>query len=307
MYDGYVADPFVLRTADGYVAYGTSDPAVTDPAGLEFELLTSPDLVTWSHRGRALVPVAPEYGRDYWAPEVVAADGRYFMYYSVGHGDRDHQLRVATADSPLGPFVDSGVNLTPDETFAIDPHPLRDVDGTWYLYYARDVLSGDRVGTSLAVDVLVGMSRLQGAPTPVLTASAEWQLFERQRSIYGRTVDWYTLEGPCVIRHDDRYYLLYSGGSWRESTYAVSWAVADHPLGPWKEPSADNGWVLRTVPGRVIGPGHNSLTCTPEGRELLVYHAWDPERQRRQMCIDPLLWTPEGPTSPGPTWSDAEI
>ena len=87
-------------------------------------------------------PAAAELGTDYWAPEVVEADGRFWLYYSVGHGDAGHHLRVAVADHPFGPFRDTGVNLTPHEQFAIDPHPFRDDDGTWYLFYARDVLDG---------------------------------------------------------------------------------------------------------------------------------------------------------------------
>jgi beta-xylosidase len=308
VYDGYVADPFVLRTADGYVAFGTRDPAQpTRLGGLEFEILTSPDLVSWTLVGGALTTIGPEHGTDYWAPEVVEHAGRYHLYYSVGHGDRDHHLRVATADSPLGPYTDCGTNLTPGEMFAIDPHPFRDADGTWYVFYARDVLDGERVGTSLAVDVLEDMARLRGEPTPVLSATAEWQLFKKQRAIYDRTLDWYTLEGPCVVRRDGRYYLLYSGGSWQEPSYAVSWAVADHPLGPWKEPAGEDAWLLRTVEGRVIGPGHNSLTTTPDGTDVIVYHAWDPAQQRRRMCIDPLRWTANGPACPGPTWTDATL
>ncbi len=45
-------------------------------------------------------PVATELGADYWAPEVVEADGRFWLYYSVGHGDHRHQLRVAVATPP---------------------------------------------------------------------------------------------------------------------------------------------------------------------------------------------------------------
>ena len=42
-------------------------------------------------------------------------DGRWWMYYSCGEGDTGHSLRVAVADSPVGPYVDQGVDLTPDE------------------------------------------------------------------------------------------------------------------------------------------------------------------------------------------------
>jgi hypothetical protein len=96
-----------------------------------------------------------------------------------------HALRVAIADRPEGPFELRPGVLTPDERFAIDAHPFRDDDGQWYLYYARDVLEGTHVGTSLAVDRLVDMTTLAGDPRTVLRASARWQLYQAQRAMYG--------------------------------------------------------------------------------------------------------------------------
>ena len=300
VYDGYFADPFVLRWQDGYVAYGTGEQV----DGRAFRVLTSPDLVTWTSVSGALTPLSPELGSDYWAPEVVQAQGRWWMYYSVGHGDHGHTLRVASADSPLGPFTDAGVDLTPEESFAIDPHPFRDVDGTWYLYYARDVLEAERVGTQLAVAELSGMTTLAGPGQQVLAPSADWQIFERQRAIYGQVYDWHTLEGPTVRRHGDTYYCLYSGGSYLGEGYGVAWARAEHPLGPWTEPAGATARLLHTVPGHVRGPGHNSVVTTSSGTDVLVYHAWDEGLTRRWMCIDPLEWHPDGPRTPGPTWTE---
>jgi arabinan endo-1,5-alpha-L-arabinosidase len=302
VYAGYFADPFVLRWGDRYVAYGTG--SVID--GLVFETLVSADLVTWERVGGALRPVLSEFGSTYWAPEVVEADGRFWLYYSVGHEDAGHQIRVAAASSPFGPFVDEGVNLTPHERFAIDPHPFRDDDGTWYLYYARDVLDGERVGTQIAADVLPTMTSAAGRPRQILAASADWQLYERNRWIYGGRYDWHTLEGPTVQRRGGAYYLMYSGGSWLGPGYAVAWARSDHPLGPWREPSGD-ARLLATEPGRVRGPGHNSIVTTRGGSDLIVYHAWDESATRRLMCIDPLTWDLDGPHTSGPSWQDRPV
>ena len=179
VHDGYFADPFVMRTDDGYVAIGTGRSV----DGKVFEVLRSPDLVHWRSVGGALVPPSG-LGTDFWAPEVAHADGRWWMYYSVGTGDAGHHLRVAVADDPVGPYRDLDVNLTPDERFAIDPHPFQDRDGVWWLYFARDVLEGERVGTMLAVRRLQGMSALTGPTIGVLEASADWQIYQR--------------DGPCT-------------------------------------------------------------------------------------------------------------
>lgn len=299
VYTGYFADPFVLEYEGTYYAYGTSGRPTLE--GRAFEVLHSSDLVSWTPLGGALELSEELYGKDYWAPEVAFHKGTFYLYYSAGLEDKGHQLRVATSPTPEGPFHDLGHVLTGDDPFTIDAHPFRDDDGSWYLFYARDFLDGERVGTALAVARLAEMVRLEGEPRTVLRATADWQIFRRNREMYGGVYDWHTLEGPFVRKHDGRYYLFYSGGAWERPNYGVSYAVAESPLGPFVEPESDVPTLLCSVPGRVVGPGHNSVVRGPDGEDYLVYHAWDPQKTGRRMCLDKLEWTPAGPRTAGPS------
>ncbi|MFT4285053.1 MAG: family 43 glycosylhydrolase, partial [Protaetiibacter sp.] len=200
---GYLADPFVQRTAAGYLAIGTEDPAPEE--GELFPVLASPDLRDWRAVGHALRRPAPELGDAFWAPEIVERDGAWWLYYSVGRGIVGHRIRVARADAAEGPYDDLGIELTPRETFAIDAHPFRDDDGSWYLFFARDVLDAEPVGTHLAVARMASPVALAGETVPVLEPYADWQLYERGRRMYGRELDWHTLEGPSVVRRHGRY------------------------------------------------------------------------------------------------------
>lgn len=295
-YDGYFADPYILRLEDGsYAAYGTG-PAASDP--LVFEALWSRDLVDWEPRGRVLSRLGDEFGDEYWAPEVVRRDGAFWLYYSVGRGIEGHHIRVARSHDAFGPFVDTGVNLTPDESFAIDAHPFLDSDGSWYLFFARDVLDAERAGTQLAVAPLPTPTSL-GEIAVALQPHADWQIYERAREMYGRTYDWHTVEGPSVIERDGRYWLTYSGGAWTGEGYAVSWAVADSPLGPWRHAPASSPPLLATRDD-LIGPGHNSLVVTPSGGDAIAFHAWDAERTVRRMHVHSISFEPEGPRVDGP-------
>ena len=305
VYPKYFADPFVLRHDGRYYAYGTGEPGAS--GNRRFEVLQSPDLVNWTSLGGALEPLDDPNAQDYWAPEVAHADGKFYMYYSAGTGDKGHQIRVAVSDHPAGPFRDQGAVLTGDDPFTIDASPFRDDDGQWYLYYARDFLDGERVGTALSVDRLHDMTRLEGNPRTVLRATADWQIFKKNREMYGNTFDWYTLEGPFVLKRQGRYYLFYSGGAWEEPNYGVSYAVADHPLGPWTEPPFEGPTILKSIPGKVVGPGHNSAVIGPDGRDYIVYHAWDAQRTARRMCVDVLEWTSEGPRTHGPTFTPQPV
>ncbi len=322
VYAGYFADPYVWRAGDRYCAIGTgpAEAAGTVHGSAEarvFPLLESPDLVSWRPTGQALLRPDPALGDSYWAPEVAEAGGRWFLYYSVGHGDRRHHLRVAVADDPLGPYEDAAALTDPDEVpFAIDPHPWRDADGNWYLFHSRDFLDPIdlegrqvRIGTALVAHALIDMTALAPTGRVVARAGYDWQRFAAAREIYGCVLDWHTLEGPCVVRDGTRLYCLYSGGCWQTESYGVDYVVAESVAGPWSDAGAASGpRVLRTVPGRVIGPGHCSVVTGPDdATRYIVYHAWGPDMSARRMCIDELVMTPDGPRSPGPTWTERTL
>lgn len=302
--DRYLADPFVFRSGDHYYLVGTSSAET----GL-FPMMRSANLVEWEPLGACLDAPSQLQGSDFWAPEVAFDGRRFYMYYSVGFGDAGHRLRTAVADNPGGPYVDLGIDLVDAErtTFAIDPSPFQDVDGQWYLFYARDFLlseGNERPGTALVVDRLDSMTRLAGDERTVLRATQDWQRFMSDRPIYGATYDWHTLEGPCTVRRGDKYYCFYSGGCWKDDTYGVDYAEADHPMGPWRGGRDAAPRVLRTVAGKVIGPGHNSVVRARDGiTDYIAYHAWDAERTVRRTCLDKLIWSDDGPRCLGPTWT----
>ncbi len=301
VYPEIMADPFVLRHDGRYYAYGT---APGDGDGWRFPVLVSNDLVNWERAGYALHLEGEDH---FWAPEVALADGKFYMYYSSGDVEGKHQrLRVAVGDRPGGPFADCGVLLVPDQPFSIDAHPFRDADGQWYLFYCVDFLEQDgdhRIGTGIVVDRMLSMTELEGKPRLVARPHADWHLFLLQRSMYDAVYDWHTVEGASLLRHEGRYYCFYSGGAWERENYGISYVIADHPLGPYRRPGGTEAALLmHSLPGQVVGPGHNSFTASPDGSQTwIVYHAWDAGMTGRRMCIDRLDWIGGQPRTAGPT------
>jgi beta-xylosidase len=272
-------------------------------------MITSRDLVHWERAGHVLEQHPDEKSGFFWAPEVATDGKRFYLYYSPG-GRRpglQFHIRCAASDRPEGPYRDVGTPLTElaKNPFAIDAHAFRDDDGQWYMFYATDFLDfSDHYhrGTALVVDRMASMTTLEGNPKVVKRATRPWQLFQRQRDMYGTVADWYTLEGPTVIKRHGTYYLFYSGGCFENDTYGVDVLTAPHPLGPWTEPTPAltklGPQVVRTIPGKVIGPGHNSIVTAPDGTDYFVYHAWNKEMTERQLWLDPLTWTPATATLP---------
>jgi GH43 family beta-xylosidase len=301
VYDGYFADPMVIRHRGVYYAYGTGHGPERD--GRQFPVLRSSDFAKWEYVGGALPNLKPEGGKEftaYWAPEAAERDGKIYLFYSAAHGGKDetHRLRVAVADRPEGPFEDMGrVNITGPlaDAFCIDASPFRDpADGRWYLFFATDFFEGGRVGTGTAVAPLGDdMCSTVGEAVPVLRAGADWQIYERNRPLYGKVWDaWHTVEGPFVWHHQNRYYCFYSGGNWQTPQYGVGYGVADTVLGPYRDEwNAEGPSVLKGIEGKVLGPGHNSVVLGPDGKtEFMIYHAWDKDRTARRMFVDPIRW-----------------
>jgi len=307
VYSGYFADPFVLKVGKEYFAYGTG-PA--DERGNQFPILKSTNLAEWTYVGHALKPVT-DY--QHWAPEVAWHGGKFFLYYSASDvaSDEGHRLRVAVSRDPTGPFEDTGNLLLPEAGFSIDANPFRDPrTGRWYLYFAADFTGDEPYGTGLAVvELNDDLVSVRGEPRVVLRASCPWQVYERNRNYKGRVWEaWNCLEGPFVMFHEGRYYCLYSGGAWYTENYGVGFAVAEDPMGPWRDDFAEHGPVVLRATKEVLGPGHASVTVAPDERTLvLVYHAWDQSRTARRMCIDPLYWTTDGPRCDGPSTEERAI
>jgi Beta-xylosidase len=238
----------------------------------------------------------------YWAPEVTYDNGKFYLYYSVGNEVLMH-LRVAVSDRPDGGFVDSGVRLT-EQDFAIDAHVFADTDGERYMFYATDFLNYKNIGTGTVVDKMVDWFRLAGDPKPVTRAKYDWQVYDPHRIEKGG-VRWYTVEGPFVLKHKGLYFEMFSGGNWQNTTYGVSFAVSDRieREGEWDQFSDGEKVlpIMRTLPGKVIGPGHNSVVRGPNNRELYcIYHRWTDNG--RVLAIDRLDFAGARIFVSGPTY-----
>jgi beta-xylosidase len=300
--ENYFADPFVWSHDGIYYAIGTGkNEADGRPGETVFPLLRSDNFFDWNPAGHALVRPDAALGTHFWAPEIAHAGGKFYLYYSVGFEDKQHQLRVGVSDAPQGPYMDAGKTLVDPRVcpFAIDAHPFLDDDGQWYLFYARDFLdarANARSGTGLVARRMKSMTELEDEETIILRASADWQLFQANRLMYGKTWNWHTLEGPFVRKHDGRYYCFYSGGRWETETYGVDYGIAENILGPYSDTGNESGArVLRTIPGKIIGPGHNSIVTGPDKSDYIVYHAWDKGMTARRLFIDRLVWTQDRP------------
>jgi GH43 family beta-xylosidase len=242
-----MADPHVLRVGRKYYLYPTSHTK-------GYDVYVSKDLVKWTYHGAAY----EDSRGGAWAPDVFRSkrdDEKCYLYYTVNNPQAsvppplNKQIGVAVADSPLGPFEDRGV-LVAD---AIDAHMFEDADGKLYLYYAN-LKNGFKIMVQPMLDPLTP----QGRATEVLRPTESWE-----------QVSGAVTEGPFMLKRDDTYYLMYSGTGADSPNYAIGYATAKSPLGPFAK-YAGNPIVQQTV--AVLGPGHHSIAQGPSGGLWMLYH-----------------------------------
>lgn len=299
----YLADPCAFESKGTYYMVGTGSRSAS--SNKTFSALTSRDLVTWTYVTDVLNYVdQPDLPLQFWAPEIVENNNIFYLYYSVGYQNDSFFLRVAQANSPLGPYNhEDGIDLTDISTlsFAIDASPFRDpASGIWYLFYTRNSFNtsnGYRIGSGIAVDRLIDMTRLAGESRMILLPQFDWQLYESNLPGSGNTtINWYTLEGPHVWQKQPGVYVcFYSGSNWRNSTYGVDYAISlSSPLGPYFQDNTSQPRVLRTSTDYAIGPGHGSIVLGPDRRTTyMVYHAWDKDQKARSPFVSQLNWKRE--------------
>lgn len=284
-----IGDPFVLLSDDGYFyMYATS-------GGGGFTGWRSQDMVNWTRLGVVFAPGNFHWGRgDFWAPEVVFHNGRYYMVYSARWRENGSlRVGIAVSDSPSGPFVDAlDAPLFDFGWAAIDGHIFFDDDGKIYLYFSRDcsenVVNGINESHIYVVQMADDLLSIIGEPIMLTRPTQSWEA----------RGSWRWNEGPWMIKHEGIYYLMYSANYFASREYSLGYATSDSPLGPFVK--SENNPILHSPPGwtHVSGPGHHSVVRSRDGREMFaVYHTHtfpNNPSGNRQMQIDRMGFREDG-------------
>lgn len=283
-----IGDPFVLRSTTGdYYCYATSAPD-------GFKAWSSRDLVHWTEIGYVYQRQENTWGTsDFWAPEVVFHQGKYIMHYSARWGENQSlRIGVAVAELPTGPFIDVFNQPMFDFGYAaIDGHVFLDDDGRKYFYYSRDcsenIIEGRHESHLYVAELNDDLLSFKNEPLLIAKPEQQWE------QISG---DWRWNEGPFVLKKNGTYYLMYSANFYASRDYSVGYATSDQPTGPFVK--AQDNPILASDKPEISGPGHNSVTASPDGSQMfMVYHIHtDPHHPSgdRQVCMDRMEFQEDG-------------
>lgn len=247
-----IADPYILYWEGKYYAYGTRVNG--------FEVYISDDLKHWRrNETKALSPENSWGTRWYWAPEVyyVKSKNLFYMFYSV-----DEHICAAISTSPEGPFIQKEKKPIVPEEKGIDTSFFIDDDGTPYLYYVR-FTDGNVIWVAEMNDDLTSIKK--ETLTQCISVTDEWE--KKQAKV---------TEGPSLLKKGDTYYLIYSANHFESKDYAVGYATATSPKGPWTKYSGNP--ILRRDKEAaksvgLVGTGHGAPFICADGSYKYIFHA----------------------------------
>lgn len=313
LHSAAISAALLITSAASAVQVGVHDPVMAQD-GKKFYLFStgpgvtmysSPDLKNWTPEGRVFPgdpawakSVAPSFDGHIWAPDIIRANGKFYLYYSVSAFGKNTSAMGVTVNETLDPkspkykWVDQGIVVRSvpnrDNWNAIDPNVIIDEKGTPWMSF------GSFWGGLKLVKLDKNLTRV--------AQPEEWhQLAVRkvQTDIEGDPND---IEGPFIFKKNDYYYLFASWGfccRGKDSTYHTVVGRSKSVTGPYldrngKDMAKGGGTVVVDRNKDWTGVGHNSA-YTFNGKDYLVVHAYEAADQHRQkLKVLEMKWDQDG-------------
>lgn len=268
---GDFADPTIIRVGNVYYASGTSSEWAP-----HYPLFKSTDMLHWQQMGYVF-PKTPDWAlSSFWAPELFYRNNTYYVYYVARKkADGISCIGVATSTDIEKGFTDHGVILEFGKE-AIDPFITED-NGKLYMTfkaYGLDNRPIELLGYQLSDDGL----KVEGEPFFIL-----------------RDDERIGLEGQCLIKRNNYFYLLYSAGGCcgRDCSYRVGVARSTSLKGPYIK--YENNPIL-TENNEWKCTGHGTVVTAAGGKDFYMYHAYnkhDNVYTGRQGMLASITWNKE--------------
>lgn len=240
----YVTDFCITRHHDGvYHLFHIRGERWTWPLGYrEIDLghAISHDLRVWTPQA-PVIPVGPEGAWDVagvWAPDIIARDGVYYIYYTGSDDKANQKIGIATSTDlyhwtkhPANPVVAPGPwsdRARGQGVAGRDAMVYADEERGRYLMFYTATMTDGRACIALAEsrDLIAWADR---GPTYI----EDDRRYNRCESAY-------------LVRHGELYYLFYSAKGGPQSKghapssfdhFDIVYLVSDDPTGGWRKPA----------------------------------------------------------------------
>ncbi|TGE08628.1 family 43 glycosylhydrolase [Hymenobacter fodinae] len=263
----------------------------------------STDLVNWTPGPRPvfannaspswITTKVPGFTGDFWAPECIFMNGKYYLYYSCStFGSKVSAIGLATnvtldPSSPNYKWEDQGEVVSTNagsDVNAIDPAVFRDSNNdVWFTY--GSFFGGIRI------------TQLNGTTGKPLGNTTYAIANENPEAAY-------------LTKNGSYYYLFINRGACCNgvnSTYYIIVGRSTSPTGPFLDQNGvslnnGGGTLVLNVSGRYVGPGHTGI-LEEGGVSYFSHHYYDGEDNGApKLGLAKLTWTSTGWPSVSRDW-----
>ena len=276
-------DPFIIIEDGFYYLFGTVK-------GEPFVAYKSSDGVHYECIGEVMHKEDSFGVKDFWAPEVIKYNDKFYMFYSARDNDDVLKVSVAVSNKISGPYKDINKNealLNHLGYATIDASPFIDKDGRIYLFFVREcsqqIVNGVHTSDTYVVELDKTMAKTIGSAIFLSTPTEKWERYENDDYVWN--------EGPSVLFYNNKYYLTYSCHHFRDPNYSVGLSISDCVTGPYRK--IKEGPILKRIEGVIHGPGHSSFLKDKDGQIYIVYHVHKDLdiKNGRVPCLSKVLFT----------------
>ncbi len=246
-------------------------------------------------------PATGPYSHDIWAPELHYLGGKWYIYFAADAGtNQSHRIWVienASRDPLEGTWTMKGKLADPSDKWAIDATVF---ENRHKLYELWSGWAGDVDGTqSIYIAQLKNPWTIEGNRVRLSTPEFSWEKIGDLPDQH-RHVD--VNEGPEILKHGRKLFLIYSAsGCWTDH-YALGMLVGDNrsnPLDPGSWKKSEQPVFSESPEAHAFGTGHNTFFKSRDGKQnWIVYHA-NPETNEgcgtdRSPRAQPFTWNADG-------------
>ncbi len=293
--DGWYADPQIRIYNNKYWIFPTYSSLFKKQ--IHLDCFSSDDLVTWTKHRRIIDSTDITWlNQALWAPDSIEKDGKYYLFFSCNDAypiDRNGGnltprektnekyggIGIAVANRPEGPYKDLIGKPLIDQFWnvaqPIDQYVFK-YNGAYYMIYG---------GWGKCNLVKLSDDFKSIVPFP-------------DGSLYKDMTPENYVEGSVMFERNGKWYFMWSEGNWGDSSYKVSYGIADTPLEKFKR----IGSVLQGDESIATGAGHHSVMNIPNTDDWYICYHRRPipnyHRDHRVVCIDRLYFESDGKIKP---------
>lgn len=223
-------------------------------------------------------------------------DGKWYIYYAARGPDRGSRRMFVlenSSEDPIGRnWEGKGKICDPSDEWAIDGTVFESEGKMYFVWSGMEKYLSSQ---NIYIAEMSNPYTISSERVKISSPDYEWE----QKRNSGQPI---VNEGPAVLKRDGKIFIVYSASHYTTDDYCLGMLTADEDsdlLNPESWKKSEKPVFQKSIENKVYGPGHNSFTKSPDGKEdWIVYHAYSEpastSNRTRSARIQKFTWDDEG-------------